>query len=135
MQDHRGNQIEVSSECAHIATRTSMQLKEDNMWMKESDNEDAALIYKDDVQDVYNDFYDEFDTIVTNVFEEPKVYFLHSDDMDNGGFLIPNNEQFDDKLFINNAEAKGNVLSLIKFQQQLNAGEFDIANNFIHIKH
>ena len=127
MEDNRSKQMEVASDLAHIATREHMNLSDDEMWVEK----DGELHYDETVQNLFNSYYDDFDTVVSKIFTEKKAYYLDTEHIE-GGTLIPNSPDFNVELFKSEAEAVGNILSLHKLTEELNKGELSSLNLSTH---
>ena len=128
MEDHRSKQMEVAAEIGHIAARLSLQFDEDQMWKEE--NED--MVYAtEEIQDSFNEFYDDFDTIITKAFPEPKAYLLDAALVEKDE-LIPDNIAFEKEQFKAKAENAGTVYSVEGFVKEANKGDSSAINLSTH---
>lgn len=57
------NILELASELAHRRTKLQLDIK-DSVDMYDQTSDD--IYYKEDVQDVFNEWYDYYETIITN---------------------------------------------------------------------
>ena len=124
MEDNRSKQMELACDLAHIATREMKGISDDEMWFTDENEE---LRYKENVQDLFNEFYDSFDTHISHMFPEQRAYIIDGSlKYDNIDELIPTANEFNKERFKTLAEEQGTVYSLEVFQQQFNALEINI---------
>ncbi len=130
MEDNRSKQMELACDLAHIATREMKGISDDEMWFTDENEE---LRYKENVQDLFNEFYDSFDTHISHMFPEQRVYTLDVD-MINTNDLLPTHIDFDKEKFKSVAEEQGNIYSLNEFQESFNFQDSNTVINFIYIE-
>jgi hypothetical protein len=64
----RINPIELASELAHVATQRSLSIVDSVEMYIEDEN--GTHVYKDDIQDEFNDWYDYYLTMIENCSED-----------------------------------------------------------------
>ena len=150
------NLVEVASELAHNATADELvfenvysEINSEEDLYEEDDNGDT--VYTEVAQDVFNNWYDYFYTVIENLSDEVKQekekrVYLVSVDTDNAKLedLSDNviaNWKYDDepsemeKEFISEAEKEGTVFSLEGFQNSINGEFLDyLGSTWIYIK-
>ena len=119
MEDYNSKILEAASDLAHIATREMKDISDDEMWI---DDEEGGLKYPENIQDLFNEFYDSFEVQLKSIFKEPKVYVIDTE-LIKEDYLLPHNDLFEKKQFVNKAESEGRVYSLQGFVDAFNAND------------
>ena len=120
--------MELASDMAHIVAQETLDLSENDMWVE---HKNGDLNYKEEVQDVFNGFFDQFIDILNKRLREPRVYVLNIEYITDE--LIPTSENFNKEKFILLSEKEGSVYSLNGFFKAFNNEEINQNVDYIII--
>jgi hypothetical protein len=56
------NIVELASELAHERMKMEIGASEDEVWVTDGEDQDDCLVYMDEAQDVFNEWYDYYYT-------------------------------------------------------------------------